>query len=83
MGLLIFHPLMQVASSKDDVVQQPADLGDFSFKTRLIQVQSTGPNDVLLVIFYATTQNTDQPFFMGIYYFTLFVEGTLRKPSTT
>jgi hypothetical protein len=49
---------MQVTGSEDDVIEQPATLGDFSLKTGLIQVQSASPNNSLLVIFYATENNT-------------------------
>lgn len=45
---------MQVASSKHDVVEQPVDFGDFGLETRLSQVLSAGPDDIFLMVFYAT-----------------------------
>lgn len=53
-GFLIFHPLMQVASSKDDIVEQPVNFGEFGLETRLSQVLSAGLDDICLMVFYAT-----------------------------
>jgi hypothetical protein len=45
---------MQVASSEDDVVEKPVDFGEFGLETRLVQVLSAGPDDIRLMVFYAT-----------------------------
>ncbi|KAL3449688.1 hypothetical protein BJX65DRAFT_271650 [Aspergillus insuetus] len=37
-GLLILHPFKQITSGEDNVVEQPAALGDFSLEAWLVQV---------------------------------------------
>lgn len=45
---------MQVTSGEDDIVEQPAALGDFSLEARLVQVLDAGLDDLLLMVFDAT-----------------------------
>lgn len=45
---------MQVASSENNVIQQPSTLGNFSLESRLVQVLRTSLNNLLLMVLDAT-----------------------------
>lgn len=52
-SLLILNPLMQIARGEDDIVEQPAALGDLGLKAWLVQVLGTSLDDLLLMILNA------------------------------
>ena len=49
-GLLILDPFVQVAGGEDDVIEQPTALGNLGLESRLVQVEGTGLDDLLLVV---------------------------------
>lgn len=55
--LLILNPLVKVARSEDDIVQQPTTLRDHGLETRLVQVQGASFDDLLLMVFEAARRS--------------------------
>lgn len=53
-GILILHPLVQVASGENNVIQQPSTLGNFRLEARLVQVLCASLNNLLLMVLDAT-----------------------------
>lgn len=48
--LLILDPFVEVASSEDDIIEQPTALGDLNLEARLVQVLSASFGDLVLVV---------------------------------